>query len=52
MARPLVVGSESDGVSLDPGARASIAVAVWDGSQRDRDGKKLITIWHDLELEN
>lgn len=51
MARPLAVASESDGVSVEPGARASIAVAVWDGSHRERDGKKLITIWHDLELE-
>ncbi|MBQ17704.1 MAG: hypothetical protein CMJ65_11310 [Planctomycetaceae bacterium] len=48
--RPLVVGA-GDGVSLVPGRSASIALAIWDGSRRDRNGKKLITIWQDLELE-
>ncbi len=51
MTRELVVDAESDGLSLDPGSENSIAFAVWDGSQRDRDGKKLITIWHNLKLE-
>jgi DMSO reductase family type II enzyme heme b subunit len=50
MTRPLAVSPE-DGVSLEPGNRASVAVAVWDGSHRDRDGQKLITIWHDLDIE-
>jgi hypothetical protein len=36
---------------LTAGQRASIAFAVWDGGQQDRDGKKLVTIWQDLELE-
>jgi DMSO reductase family type II enzyme heme b subunit len=52
MTRKLSVASPSDGVSLEPGGRASVAFAVWDGSQQDRDGKKLITIWQDIELEN
>ena len=51
LTRTLAVESESDGVALAPGLRVSIAVAVWDGSHRDRDGKKLITIWQDLVLE-
>jgi cytochrome c1 len=51
MTRALAVLSEADGVALQPGGRASVAFAVWDGSQKDRDGKKLITIWQDLELE-
>jgi DMSO reductase family type II enzyme heme b subunit len=51
MTRSLSVESASDGVSLEAGTRASIAFAIWDGSQRDRDGKKLVTIWNDLELE-
>jgi mono/diheme cytochrome c family protein len=50
MTRPLVVSPE-DGLSLEPGSRASVAFAVWDGSQQDRDGQKLITIWQDLEIE-
>ena len=28
-----------------------IAFAVWDGSQRDRNGQKSVSIWHRLELE-
>ncbi len=51
MKRSLSVESESDGVSLEAGTPVSIAFAIWDGSQRDRDGKKLVTIWNDLELE-
>jgi hypothetical protein len=38
-------------VSLEPGGRASVAFAVWDGVHQDRDGKKSITIWQDLEIE-
>jgi DMSO reductase family type II enzyme heme b subunit len=51
MTRSLEVGAEASGVALDPGSKASIAFAIWDGAQKDRDGKKLITIWHDLVLE-
>ncbi len=51
MTRALNVESSSAGVSLDPGAKASVAFAIWDGRARDRDGKKLVSIWQDLELE-
>jgi DMSO reductase family type II enzyme heme b subunit len=51
MTRPLLTRSAADGVALEPGARASAAFAVWDGSHRDRDGQKSITIWQDLEIE-
>lgn len=51
MRRPLQVSNPADGVSLAPGAKASIAFAVWDGGVKDRDGKKLVTIWQDFELE-
>lgn len=50
MRRPLAAPTPADGASLAPGGKASIAFAVWDGNQRDRDGKKLVTIWQDLEL--
>ena len=50
MTRALTV-SLDEGVSLSAGGKASVALAIWDGSKRDRDGKKLITIWQDLELE-
>lgn len=29
-------------------ARVSIAFALWDGAARDRNGQKLVSIWHDL----
>ncbi len=34
-----------------PGATVPVAFAVWDGSARDVDGKKSVTIWQDLVLE-
>jgi DMSO reductase family type II enzyme heme b subunit len=52
MTRSLAVESEDDGVRLVPGEHVSVAVAVWDGSHSDRDGKKLVTIWQDLELQD
>lgn len=50
LRRPLAVESDA-GIPLEPGARRSIAFAVWDGAARDRNGQKLVSIWHDLELE-
>jgi mono/diheme cytochrome c family protein len=51
LTRVLQVPQGDAGLSLEPAARASIAFAVWNGSKRDRDGQKLITIWQDLVLE-
>jgi DMSO reductase family type II enzyme heme b subunit len=51
LARSLQPGSPADRVILEPGRRVSVAIAIWDGSQRERNGKKLVTIWNDLELE-
>lgn len=48
--RPLVVGDSTNGVSIEPGDRASVSFAVWQGSLRDRDGQKRITVWQDLQL--
>ncbi|MEX0704362.1 MAG: ethylbenzene dehydrogenase-related protein [Planctomycetales bacterium] len=50
MTRPLAVSS-AGGVPLEPGGEASVAFAVWDGSQRDRNGQKSFTIWQMLELK-
>jgi DMSO reductase family type II enzyme heme b subunit len=44
--------AEAAGVGLLPGDRASVAFAIWDGSHRDRNGQKRVSIWQDLELEN
>jgi DMSO reductase family type II enzyme heme b subunit len=51
MTRSLAVASADDGVSLEPGGRAAVAFAVWDGSHHDRDGQKSVTVWQDLELQ-
>ena len=50
LRRPLTV-PEDGGLSFAAGQRTSIAFAIWDGAFRDRNGQKLVSIWHDLELE-
>jgi cytochrome c len=50
LRRPLAVSPES-GLPLAAGDRLSIAFALWDGAARDRNGQKLVSIWHDLHLE-
>jgi mono/diheme cytochrome c family protein len=47
--RPLTVPVEA-GLTLAPGGRSSVSFAIWDGAARDRNGQKLISIWHDMEL--
>jgi mono/diheme cytochrome c family protein len=48
--RPLSVEPEG-GLPLAAGEKLSIAFALWDGAANDRNGQKLVSIWHDLELE-
>ena len=43
-------GGGEGGVTLRPGGRAPVAFAVWNGSAGDRDGKKSVTIWQELEI--
>lgn len=50
LRRPLEV-TANEGVALAAGETRSIAFALWDGEARDRNGQKLISIWHDLKLE-
>ena len=45
-------GRGNTAVTLVPGARVPVAFAVWNGSAGDRDGKKSVTIWQELLLEN
>jgi hypothetical protein len=49
LRRPLVVKPD-DGIALSAGDSCSIAFALWDGAARDRNGQKLVSIWHDLKL--
>jgi DMSO reductase family type II enzyme heme b subunit len=50
LRRSLAVSAEA-GIPLAPGDRFSIAFALWDGAAGDRNGQKLVSIWHDLLLE-
>lgn len=50
LRRPLQVPPES-GLPLAPGTKLSMAFALWDGAASDRNGQKLVSIWHDLKLE-
>jgi mono/diheme cytochrome c family protein len=51
LRRPLEVAPDA-GIAMAPGERISIAFALWDGAARDRNGQKLVSIWHDLQLED
>jgi len=44
-------GSGQYSVDLSPGQVVPVAFAVWNGSAGDRDGKKSVTIWQDLLIE-
>jgi mono/diheme cytochrome c family protein len=50
LRRPLSAPSGA-GLGLARGDRVSVAFALWDGAARDRNGQKLVSIWHDLVLE-
>jgi mono/diheme cytochrome c family protein len=50
LRRPLNPG-DGNGLALAAGDRVSVAFALWDGAARDRNGQKLVSIWHDLLIE-
>jgi hypothetical protein len=50
LRRPLTV-KPTDGVPLAAGEACSIAFALWFGEHGDRNGQKLVSIWHDLKVE-
>jgi hypothetical protein len=50
LRRPLAVPAEA-GLTFASGERVSVAFALWDGAARDRNGQKLVSIWHNLVLE-
>jgi hypothetical protein len=47
--RPLA-GKGAGAVTLSPGTTVPVAFAIWNGSAGDRDGKKSVTIWQQLEI--
>ncbi len=50
MIRKLRTEDEKD-AQFTPGQVTSIAFAVWDGAQGDRDGQKVVSVWQRLEIE-
>ena len=42
---------DADDVPLAVGKSAPVAFAVWDGQNRDRNGRKVVSNWHQLILE-
>lgn len=50
LRRPLVV-EPGTGVSLAAGGGCSLAVAVWDGAERDRGPQKVFSLWQQLRLD-
>ncbi|MCC7518617.1 MAG: c-type cytochrome [Verrucomicrobiae bacterium] len=48
--RSLVPKGRAD-VDLAPGHRVPVAIAIWDGRTRDRNGQKNVSAWHFLTLE-
>ena len=42
---------DKDDVQLAFGRPAPVAFAVWDGQNRDRNGRKVVSNWHSLVLE-
>lgn len=50
LRRPLKIAADA-GLEIATGDAFSIAFALWEGSVRDRNGQKLVSIWHDLKIE-
>lgn len=50
MVRAIKPESHRD-AQLIPGQSTSVAFAVWDGAQGDRDGQKAVSLWQRLEIE-
>jgi mono/diheme cytochrome c family protein len=50
MFRRSLQGQGEHPVTLQPGTTAAVAFAVWNGAAGDRDGKKSVTIWQQLQI--
>jgi hypothetical protein len=50
IVRPMLTGDMSD-AQLQPGEKTNIAFAVWDGGNREVDGRKSVALWHTLMIE-
>jgi len=50
-----VRGRKSDSeqkVNFKKGDRIPVGFAIWNGSERDRNGQKMVSTWYDLELKD
>lgn len=43
-----LISSHNGDIEFSPRQSKRMGLAVWDGAQKDRDGQKSVTIWHDL----
>ena len=50
MARMMLTGDMTD-AQFEPGKNKDIAFAVWDGGNREVDGRKAVALWHNLIVE-
>jgi DMSO reductase family type II enzyme heme b subunit len=42
---------DADDVKFVVGQQVPVAFAVWDGQNRDRNGRKVVSNWHKLVLQ-
>ncbi len=49
--RRSLTGEGEQAVDILPGSRVLAAFAIWNGSAGDRDGKKSVSIWQELEIQ-
>jgi mono/diheme cytochrome c family protein len=52
MFRRSLKGKGENAFTLMPRKTVSVAFAVWNGSAGDRDGKKSVTIWQELKIQD
>ncbi len=50
IARPLVTGDDQD-AQLTPGQQMPVALAAWDGDNRDVNGRKAVSAWITVALD-
>ena len=51
IARPLITSDEQD-TQFKTGAETPVALAVWNGEERDVNGKKSVSAWVNVAVEN
>ncbi len=47
-----LTSTDPDDAKFIPGTPIPVAFAIWNGEQRDRNGRKVISNWYQLTLEN